>query len=89
MGEVLRVDATPAAAAMLRSLTAAHGPLMIHQSGGCCDGSSPMCYPRGEFLVGDGDVLLGVLDLDDTAGLGPPAAPRPTPRAAPPAPHQP
>ncbi len=35
---------------------------MFHQSGGCCDGSSPMCYPRGEFLVGDGDVLLGTLD---------------------------
>ncbi|WP_045875432.1 DUF779 domain-containing protein [Pseudofrankia sp. DC12] len=74
MGQVRRVDATPAAAAMLRSLTAAHGPLMIHQSGGCCDGSSPMCYPRGEFLVGDGDVLLGVLDLDDTASLAEPAA---------------
>lgn len=38
-----------------------HGPLMFHQSGGCCDGSSPMCYPRGEFLVGDQDVLLGTL----------------------------
>jgi uncharacterized protein (DUF779 family) len=38
---------------------------MFHQSGGCCDGSSPMCYPRGDFLVGDRDVLLGVLDLDD------------------------
>lgn len=75
MGEVLRVDATPAAAAMLRSLTAVHGPLMIHQSGGCCDGSSPMCYPRGEFLVGDADVLLGVLDLDDAASLAEPAVP--------------
>ncbi|MBL7494309.1 DUF779 domain-containing protein, partial [Frankia sp. AgW1.1] len=84
MGEVLRVDATPAAAAMLRSLTAAHGPLMIHQSGGCCDGSSPMCYPRGEFLVGDGDVLLGVLDLADTAGLAATAAPPPVPPRRPP-----
>ncbi len=36
-----------------------YGPLMFHQSGGCCDGSSPMCYPRGEFLVGDSDVLIG------------------------------
>ena len=36
---------------------------MFHQSGGCCDGSSPMCYPRGDFLVGDRDVLLGVLDV--------------------------
>src|SRR5262245_65666003 len=87
MGQVRRVDATPAAVAMLRSLTAAHGPLMIHQSGGCCDGSSPMCYPRGEFLVGDGDVLLGVLDLDDPAALADPAAwagqDRPAGRAAP------
>lgn len=56
-----RVDATPRALAMLRRLAAEHGPLMIHQSGGCCDGSAPMCYPRGEFLVGDNDVLLGVL----------------------------
>ncbi|MDT3438222.1 MULTISPECIES: DUF779 domain-containing protein [unclassified Pseudofrankia] len=74
MGQVLRVDATPAAAAMLRSLTSAHGPLMIHQSGGCCDGSSPMCYLLGEFLVGADDVLLGVLDLDDPACLADPAA---------------
>ncbi len=42
-------------------LEAKHGPLMFHQSGGCCDGSSPMCYPRGEFLIGDQDVLLGTL----------------------------
>jgi len=38
-----------------------NGDLMFHQSGGCCDGSSPMCYPRGEFLLGDNDVLLGML----------------------------
>ena len=44
---------------MLEQLTRRHGPVMFHQSGGCCDGSSPMCYPRGEFLVGDRDVLLG------------------------------
>lgn len=44
---------------MLRKLEAMHGPLLIHQSGGCCDGSSPMCYPRGEFRVGEHDVLLG------------------------------
>ncbi|MFO1029939.1 MAG: DUF779 domain-containing protein [Planctomycetota bacterium] len=56
---VTRVDATPAAVALLERLRALHGPLMFHQSGGCCDGSSPMCYPRGEFLVGLGDVLLG------------------------------
>jgi uncharacterized protein len=53
---------TPAAAELLRRLQAQHGPVMFHQSGGCCDGSSPMCYPQGEFLVGDRDVLLGVLD---------------------------
>ena len=56
---VTRVDATPAALALLERLRAQHGPLMFHQSGGCCDGSSPMCYPRGEFLVGQSDVKLG------------------------------
>ncbi|MET1085018.1 MAG: DUF779 domain-containing protein [Burkholderiales bacterium] len=54
-----RVTATAAALALIESLTRKHGPLMFHQSGGCCDGSAPMCYPRGEFLVGDQDVLLG------------------------------
>jgi len=58
-----RVDLTPAAADLLRRLAGQHGPLMFHQSGGCCDGSSPMCYPRGDFIVGDRDVLLGVLDV--------------------------
>ena len=58
-----RVAVTPAAADLLRSLTAKHGPLMFHQSGGCCDGSSPMCYPDGEFLLGDADVHLGDLDV--------------------------
>ncbi|MBS1835773.1 MAG: DUF779 domain-containing protein [Acidobacteria bacterium] len=43
----------------MERLKAQHGPLMFHQSGGCCDGSSPMCYPLGEFLVGDNDVQLG------------------------------
>lgn len=54
-----RVTATPAALELLTSLEAEHGPLMFHQSGGCCDGSSPMCYPRGEFRVGSRDVYLG------------------------------
>lgn len=54
-----RVSATPAALALIRTLEAKHGPLLFHQSGGCCDGSSPMCYPRGEFMVGEADVLLG------------------------------
>jgi uncharacterized protein (DUF779 family) len=53
---------TAAAADLLARLQERHGPVMFHQSGGCCDGSSPMCYPRGDFLVGDRDVLLGVLD---------------------------
>ncbi|MCO5973039.1 DUF779 domain-containing protein [Actinoallomurus soli] len=54
-----RVELTPAAEDLVRRLTATHGPLMFHQSGGCCDGSAPMCYPRGEFRVGASDVLLG------------------------------
>ncbi len=54
-----QVLCTPAAAALIAKLRRAHGELMFHQSGGCCDGSSPMCYPRGEFLTGDEDVLLG------------------------------
>jgi uncharacterized protein (DUF779 family) len=54
-----RVDATEAALALIARLVAKHGPLLFHQSGGCCDGSAPMCYPRGELLIGDGDRLLG------------------------------
>ena len=56
---------TQAAADLLRRLQDRHGALMFHQSGGCCDGSSPMCYPDGEFLVGDRDILLAVLDVGD------------------------
>ncbi len=52
---------TPAAAELIHTLSTRHGELMFHQSGGCCDGSSPMCYPRGEFLIGDQDVLLATL----------------------------
>ncbi|WP_163582782.1 DUF779 domain-containing protein [Gracilibacillus saliphilus] len=54
-----KVLATDEAMALMDLLQAKHGPLMFHQSGGCCDGSSPMCYPRGEFRVGDSDILLG------------------------------
>jgi uncharacterized protein (DUF779 family) len=54
-----RVDATPMALELIAKLKAIHGPVMFHQSGGCCDGSSPMCYPRGEFRVGQSDVKLG------------------------------
>ncbi|MGB5065502.1 MAG: DUF779 domain-containing protein [Candidatus Competibacter sp.] len=59
MTTVPRVLATDAALELIAKLQAKHGPLMFHQSGGCCDGSSPMCYPDGELLVGDGDVRLG------------------------------
>ena len=59
-----RVDYTEAAAEMLRKLTAINGPLMFHQSGGCCDGSSPMCYLKGEFRVGGSDVLVGELVIE-------------------------
>ena len=54
-----RVAITPEAAAWVETLTAQHGPLLFHQSGGCCDGSAPMCYPAGEFRIGASDVLLG------------------------------
>jgi uncharacterized protein len=54
-----RVSATPAALELIRKLEAQHGPLLFHQSGGCCDGSSPMCFPRADFAIGAVDVLLG------------------------------
>ena len=57
-----QVVATDLAVHLIRVLRQKHGPLMFHQSGGCCDGSSPMCYPRGEFLIGDADVQLGEVD---------------------------
>ena len=54
-----KVSATPEAVELLDEIIADHGPVLFHQSGGCCDGSSPMCYPRDDFIVGDHDVLLG------------------------------
>ena len=65
MGTMTRhVDVTDPAAELLRSLTTRHGPLMFHQSGGCCDGSSPMCYPDGDLIIDEGaDVHLGDLDV--------------------------
>ncbi|MCU4184110.1 DUF779 domain-containing protein [Acidiferrimicrobium sp. IK] len=54
-----RVDITPEAAALVDKLVGQHGPLLFHQSGGCCDGSSPMCYPRDDFKVGEREVYLG------------------------------
>lgn len=60
-----KVSATPAALKLIAEIVSEHGPVLFHQSGGCCDGSSPMCYPEGDFIVGDRDVLLGVLDVGD------------------------
>jgi len=59
---VSRVSVTPAAAEVIRRLRAVHGELVFHQSGGCCDGSAPMCYPRGEFRIGQRDVFLGRIE---------------------------
>src|SRR5450830_917426 len=56
-----RVIATDAALQLITQLRARHGPLMFFQSGGCCDGSTPMCYPAGEFNLSDSDVYLGNL----------------------------
>jgi len=57
--DAARVEATPAAVTLIESLRAKYGPVMFHQSGGCCDGSSPMCYPVGDFYLGSSDVKLG------------------------------
>ncbi len=56
---VNRVEIMPEAARLVERLRAQHGPLLFHQSGGCCDGSAPMCYPAGDFRVGPQDVFLG------------------------------
>ncbi len=57
-----QVSLTEAAAALIRRLRERHGPLVFHQSGGCCDGSAPMCFPAGEFRIGSRDVLLGEIE---------------------------
>jgi uncharacterized protein len=57
--EIKRVEITEEAKKVIDQLRERHGPLMFHQSGGCCDGSQPMCFEEGEFKVGDSDVLLG------------------------------
>ena len=62
-----QVLTTPAAVALMEMLKVKYGPLMFHQSGGCCDGSSPMCYPLGEFMTGDSDVLVGTVGSVDGA----------------------
>jgi len=64
---VSRVDLTPAAADLIRRLHGRHGPLMFHQSGGCCDGSAPMCFPAGEFRTGGADVHLATLTVEGVA----------------------
>jgi uncharacterized protein (DUF779 family) len=63
MDKPRRVEVSAPAEDLLRTLYATHGPLMFHQSGGCCDGSSPMCYQAGEFRVGGSDVLLEELKV--------------------------
>lgn len=65
-----RILSTEAADDVIARLTAINGPLMFHQSGGCCDGSAPMCYPRGEFRVGAQDVLLGHVAGDVPVWIG-------------------
>ena len=62
--EKISITATPRAVGMVKRLARKHGPLAIHQSGGCCDGSSPMCYLEGEFRTGQSDVLLESLKIE-------------------------
>ena len=59
MVKIPRVKITDAASKVVEQLRTKNGELMFHQSGGCCDGSSPMCYPKGEFIVGRSDIWLG------------------------------
>jgi uncharacterized protein (DUF779 family) len=59
MISISRVKITDEASAVVDQLRGKQGELMFHQSGGCCDGSSPMCFPKGEFIVGSSDVWLG------------------------------
>jgi len=61
--DVKRVGVTDQAAELLRRLVGQYGPLMFHQSGGCCDGSSPMCFPAGDFITSEADVHLAELDI--------------------------
>jgi len=63
-----RVGLTQATIDLLQDLIAQHGELMFHQSGGCCDGSAPMCFPAGEFLTSDADVLLGTFEVPLAGG---------------------
>jgi len=62
MENTARITATPGAIELIKKLRNEHGELMFHQSGGCCDGSQPMCFEKGEFKVGESDVYLGDID---------------------------
>jgi uncharacterized protein (DUF779 family) len=62
MEEVKKVVCTKKASELISDLKQKHGPLMFHQSGGCCDGSSPMCYQADEVLIGEQDILLGYIE---------------------------
>lgn len=62
MNEIKRVDITEEAKQLVRQLKQQFGQLMFYQSGGCCDGSAPMCYRLGEFKIGSSDVLLGWIE---------------------------
>ena len=57
-----RVSATDLTVSLIDALVNIHGPVLFHQSGGCCDGSAPMCFPRGDFRVGSRDVFLGSIN---------------------------
>lgn len=57
-----QVEATDAAKALLKEIVADHGPVIFHQSGGCCDGSSPMCYAVGDLIIADHDVQMGEIE---------------------------
>lgn len=59
---VARVISTPESVELINRLRSLHGPLMFHQSGGCCDGSQPMCFQDGEFKIGSSDVCLGEVE---------------------------
>ncbi|MBE9583774.1 DUF779 domain-containing protein [Mucilaginibacter sp. JRF] len=60
--EYNRIDVTPKAVALIAELKERNGELMFHQSGGCCDGSQPMCFPKGDFKLGYSDVCLGEIE---------------------------
>lgn len=57
-----RVTTTPKASELISQLKSRYGELMFHQSGGCCDGSQPMCFEKGDFKLGQSDVCLGIID---------------------------